>query len=176
MNLFAFDDAHCRDLAAAHATPCFAYRRTVAEEAFTALRAALPARVRLAYAMKANPHPDLLACFAALGASFDCASIGELRRVAALGLPPGRTFFAGPGKREEELKLALEMGVRVQAESFEDLARLDALASSDVTVNLRVHPLGIEEEQRILGGSGPSAFGVDEEAVPELLVRASKLE
>lgn len=176
MNLFAFNDGECRDLAAAHGTPCFAYRRSIAEAAFIALCAALPARARLAYAMKANPHPDLLACFAALGASFDCASIGELRRVAAMRLPPGRTFFAGPGKREEELKLALEMGVRVQAESFEDLARLDALASSDVTVNLRVHPLGIEEEQRILGGSGPSAFGVDEEAVPELLARASKLE
>jgi len=175
MNLFAFNDAECRSLAAAHGTPCFAYRRSVAEDAFASLRAALPPRVRLAYAMKANPHPDLLACFAALGASFDCASIGELRRVAALGLPPGRTFFAGPGKREEELRLALEMGVRVQAESFEDLARLDALASSEVAVNLRVHPLGIEEGARILGGSGPSAFGVDEEAVPDLLGRAATL-
>ena len=175
MSLFAFDDHECRDLAAARGTPCFAYRRSVAECCFSALRAAVPPRVRLAYAMKANPHPDLLACFAELGASFDCASIGELQRVATLKLPPGRTFFAGPGKRTEELKLALEMGVRVQAESFEDLARLDALATSEVAVNLRVHPLGIEEGTRILGGSGPSAFGVDEEAVPDLLARASTL-
>jgi diaminopimelate decarboxylase len=175
MSLFAFDGDECRHLAAEHGTPCFAYRRSAAEAAFTSLRAALPPRVRLAYAMKANPHPGLLACFAALGASFDCASLGELQRVAALNLPPGRTFFAGPGKREEELKLALDLGVRIQAESFEDLVRLDALASSEVAVNLRVHPLGIEEGARILGGSGPSAFGVDEEAVPHLLGRTATL-
>ncbi len=173
--LFAFDGAECQQLAATHGTPCFAYRQSVAEACFRTLRTALPPRTRLAYAVKANPHPGLLACFADLDSSFDCASIGELQRVAALGLPPGRVFFAGPGKREEELRLALDMGVRVQAESFEDLERLDALASSAITVNLRVHPLGIKEGARILGGSGPSAFGVDEEAVPGLLARASSL-
>ncbi|HZU52864.1 MAG TPA: hypothetical protein VFF77_03150 [Holophagaceae bacterium] len=175
MSLFAFDEAACLELAAQHRTPCFVYRRSVAETSFKALRSALPPRARLAYAVKANPHPDLLACFSELGASFDCASLGELQRIAALALPPGRTFFAGPGKREAELRLALDMGVRVQAESFEDLARLDAMAASDIAVNLRVHPLGIEEGTRILGGSGPSAFGVDEEAVRELLARASEL-
>ena len=173
--LFAFDDDACRDLAEAHGTPCFAYRRSTAEASFKALRAAVPPRVRLAYAMKANPHSGLLACFAALGASFDCASLGELRRVSELRLPPGRVFFAGPGKRAEELKLALELGVRVQAEGFEDLARLEELATEEVTVNLRVHPLGVEEGSRILGGSGPSAFGVDEEQVPDLLARAARL-
>ncbi len=175
MSLFAFSDDECRELAVAHGTPCFAYRGSVAEACFAALRAALPPRVRIAYAMKANPHPDLLACFAALGASFDCASIGELQRVSALNLPPGRCFFAGPGKRDEELRLALAMGVRVQAEGLEDLARLDEMATDEVAVNLRVHPLGVEEGSRILGGSGPSAFGVDEEAVPDLLARASSL-
>jgi diaminopimelate decarboxylase len=157
--LFAFDDARCRSLAEAHGTPCFAYSGAVAAAQFTALRQALPARVRLAYAVKANPHPKLLARFASLGASFDCASIGELARVEALQLPPGRTFFAGPGKREAEL--------------FEDLARLDALATADLSVNLRVHPaFDIDEGNRIIGGSGPSAFGVDEEDVPETLRRA----
>ncbi len=175
-NLFAFDDAACRHLAEAHGTPCFAYSGTVAEAQFTALRTALPARVRLAYAVKANPHPGLLARFASLGASFDCASIGELMRVDALLLPPGRTFFAGPGKREAELRKALAMGVRVQAEGYEDLARLDALAEGETAVNLRVHPaFDIDEGNRILGGSGPSAFGVDEEDVPGLLRRAEGL-
>lgn len=176
MSLFPLDDATCRSLAEAHGTPCFAYSGAAATAQFASLRAVLPPRVRLAYAVKANPHPDLLAHFAALGASFDCASIGELERVEALGLPPGRTFFAGPGKREEELRKALAMGVRVQAEGFEDLARLDALADREVVVNLRVHPaFEVDEGNRIIGGSGPSAFGVDEEAVPALLDRAAGL-
>ncbi|MBK8789493.1 MAG: alanine racemase [Holophagaceae bacterium] len=174
--LFPLGDATCRSLAEAQGTPCFAYSGVAATAQFTSLRAVLPPRVRLAYAVKANPHPSLLACFAALGASFDCASIGELERVEALGLPTGRTFFAGPGKREAELRKALAMGVRVQAEGFEDLARLDALVDRETAVNLRVHPaFDIDEGNRIIGGSGPSAFGVDEEDVPALLQQASRL-
>ena len=175
-SLFAFDDATCQNLAEAHGTPCFAYSGATAAEQFGSLRAVLPPRVRLAYAVKANPHPGLLARFASLGASFDCASIGELERVEALALPPGRTFFAGPGKREAELAKALTMGVRVQAEGFEDLARIDALVDRPTAVNLRVHPaFEIDEGNRIIGGSGPSAFGVDEEDVPVLLQQAASL-
>lgn len=174
--LFPFDDATCRHLADTNGTPCFAYSGAGAEAQFRSLRAVLPPRVRLAYAVKANAHPGLLARFAGLGASFDCASSGELSRVAALGLPPGRTFFAGPGKRQEELAQAVALGVRVQAEGFEDLARLDRLVDRETPVNLRVHPaFEIDEGNRIIGGSGPSAFGVDEEDLPDLLARAAAL-
>lgn len=174
--LFAFDDDACLGLAASHGTPIFAYSGKQAEAGFRALRAALPERVRLAYAVKANPHPLLLEAFAAQGASFDCASGGELRRVAELGLGAGRIFFAGPGKRGAELALALELGVRVQAEGWEDLARLEVLADGPVDANLRVHPAqGADESSRIIGGTGPSAFGVDEEEIPALLDWAREL-
>jgi diaminopimelate decarboxylase len=176
MRLFAFKDEDCFALAERHGTPCFAYRASSAKTQFQNLRAALPHQARIAYAVKANPHPSLLQAFASLGASFDCASIGELNRVRALNLPAGKTFFAGPGKRLEELRLAMDMGVRVQAESWEDLARLDELTSKEVAVNLRVHPHSdVKEENRIIGGSGPSAFGVDEEGLPELMQRAANL-
>jgi len=177
MTLFPFDDAACLELAAAHGGPVFAYRLAVAEAQYRSLRAALPDRVRIAYAVKANPHAALLARFAALGASFDCASGGELARVAQLALPAGRTFYAGPGKRGPELALALRQGVRIQAEGWEDLARLEALAPGPLGVNLRVHPAsGIQEANRIIGGTGPSAFGVDEEHLPAFLARAAGLE
>lgn len=175
-NLFAFGDTVCDDLAETYGTPIFAYSGARARDGFLELRKVLPERVRLAYAVKANPHPGLLRLFAGLGASFDCASGGELRRVAELGLPPGRMFYAGPGKRGNELALALEMGARMQAEGWEDLARLEAMGTSPIEVNLRVHPAtGASETNPIIGGTGPSAFGVDEEAVPELLQRARGL-
>jgi len=173
------DDARLLGLTKAHGTPCFAYHGPTAAAGWRRLRAALPARARVAFAVKANPASRLLTLFASLGASFDCASEGELRRVAALGLPAGRTFFAGPGKRTAELALALEQGVRVQAEGWEDLARLDALCAprglTGVAVNLRVHPAaGVAESSRIIGGTGPSAFGVDEEEAPRVLARAAR--
>ncbi len=176
MKLFAFQDDQCRDLAERFGSPCFAYAANAAETQYQNLRAVLPSRVRLAFAVKANPHPDLLRLFANLGASFDCASEGELRRVAELGLGAGRLFYAGPGKRDAELALALKMEIRVQAEGWEDLARLDALAADFVNVNLRVHPRdGIEEASPIIGGTGPSAFGIDEEQLPDVLRRAKAL-
>ncbi|WP_306602079.1 hypothetical protein [Geothrix sp. 21YS21S-2] len=173
MNLFAFDDAAC-DRLAREGTPLFAYSFAAAEAQFRTLRAALPPRVRVAYAVKANPHPRLLQLFGELGASFDCASAGELARVAELA--PGRILYAGPGKRTAELDLALSLGVRVQAEGWEDLERLERLAPGPVAVNLRVHPAGgIQEGSPIIGGTGPSAFGVDEEDLPILLKRAEGL-
>lgn len=177
MNRFAFDDIACEALAHRHGTPTFVYRGAVAEGAFRRLRAALPPRVRLAYAVKANPHPALLRRFADLGASFDCASGGELRRVAALNPPEGRMFYAGPAKRPWELALALNLGARIQAEGWEDLERLEGLAPGPVAVNLRLHPAGgAEEANPILGGTGPSAFGVDEEDTPGILARAQGLQ
>ena len=176
MTLFAFDDAACLDLAQRHGTPVFAYSLAAARTQWQRLRAALPERVTLAFAVKANPHATLLQAFAGLGACFDCASGGELDRVAALGIGPGRTFYTGPGKRGHELAQALAQGARVQADGWEDLERLEGLAGGPVDVNLRVHPLaGIEEANRLIGGTGPSAFGVDEEHLPAFLDRAATL-
>ncbi|WP_005037520.1 diaminopimelate decarboxylase family protein [Holophaga foetida] len=176
MTLFALDESTCRDLAQAHGTPLFAYHRPTAAAQYRRLRAALPDRARIAFAVKSNPHAELLKVFAGLGASFDCASGGELTRVAALELPKGMTFYAGPGKRDAELAQALAQGARVQAEGWEDLERLDPLATGPLAVNLRVHPAsGADESNRIIGGTGPSAFGVDEEDLPSILERASKL-
>ncbi len=173
--LFALDAEACQALARRHGTPLFAYHTPAAAGQYSALRAALPARVRLAYAVKANPHPRLLGCFAELGAAFDCASAGEMRRVVrAAGT--GRGLFAGPGKRDGELALAVRWSFRVQADGWEDLRRLDALVDRETPVNLRVHPrAGVREDRAIIGGSGPSAFGVDEEDVPGLLERARGL-
>ncbi|MEM8932291.1 MAG: hypothetical protein AAGE94_14005 [Acidobacteriota bacterium] len=181
---WAFEDARCRALAATHGTPTFAYSASVACSTWRRLRAALPTRVRLAYAVKANPLPELLGAFADLGASFDVASAGELGRLRALDVPADRLFFTGPAKRDVEVFDAVRLGVRLQAEGFEDLQRADAAARElgldEVAVNLRVQPLGVDEAGHaggsILGGSGPTAFGIDEEDLPAVLDAAARLD
>ena len=177
--LFAFDEGECLRLAQHVGTPAFVYRASRALRQLSDLRAVLPPRVRVAYAVKANPLPQLLEAFAAAGTSFDVASAGELGRLQALGVSPSRIFFAGPGKRDAEIVQAVTLGVRLQAEGIEDLTRADAVATTlgleAVEVNLRVQPLGVEESGSILGGSGPTAFGVDEEDLGDLLARARDL-
>ncbi|HLS45130.1 MAG TPA: hypothetical protein VK045_06825 [Ornithinicoccus sp.] len=187
-HLFALSDTAALLLAETQATPCFAYRLDVARDRFRALRAALPKRVHLAYAVKSNPGPPLLAELAGLGAWFDCASAGEVAAVAAareaagaetnrtgttasgptVSSPAvsGRMVFAGPAKSEADLRAALAAGARIQVDGIEDVQRLaDWHAGPEpLPVNVRVHPLsGISETASIIGGSGPSAFGVDEE-------------
>jgi diaminopimelate decarboxylase len=194
MSLFALTDDEALDLAGRATLPCFAYRLGIARSRFDDLRLALPPRAVLAYAVKANPGRPLIAALAERGASFDCASIGELELVRAelerfegdIGTrgPDGapRVLFAGPGKSEEELRLALEMGARIEADGWEDLERIEAVlrgaAGGDrpLAVSLRVHPAsGVSEGNAIIGGSGPSAFGVDEEDLSALVDRAKSL-
>ena len=186
MSLFAISDETLASLAASAPGPFFAYSRSAARESWDRISAVLPPRVRLAYAVKANPNPGLLSLFARRGAAFDCASAGELDRASRAitrtrsslrrtagsdGAGPGnRLFYGGPGKRAAEVRRALKLGARVHAESVEDLALVDRFSRRPTSVNLRVHPAsGIEERSRIIGGTGPSAFGVDEENLARVL-------
>jgi diaminopimelate decarboxylase len=182
MSLFALSDGEAAAIAEREGTPCFAYRLDLALASFDLLKSLLPPRAVLAYAVKANPGAPLIGAFASRGAWFDCASSGELERVAAAGVPGERVLFAGPGKTAAELALALSAGARIQADGIEDLERLEsmlaardgaALGAPPLGVSLRVHPSsGVSEASRIIGGSGPSAFGVDEEDLPAFLAEA----
>ena len=186
MSLFAFEGA-AAEAAARAGTPCFAYRLDIAEQGFRRLRSALPERVRLAYAVKSNPHPGLVSRFASLGASFDCASGGELKLAAALKLPGSRILFAGPGKARGEIERALELGARIEIDGIEDLALIDAALQDrpelsapkgPLPVSLRVHPApktagGFAEAAGIIGGTAPSAFGVDEEKLGDFIASAA---
>ena len=84
-DLFTFDEEALLELTAEHDRPFFAYDLLVARDRYRQLRAVLPARVRLAYAVKSNPGAPLLETFAAEGAWFDCASAGEVSAVLAAG-------------------------------------------------------------------------------------------
>ena len=184
-SLFALSDEEALALAEEHSTPCFVYRVDRATARFKALRAVLPKRARLAYAVKANPHPSLIAAFAREGSYFDCASDGELTRVRSAGMPGSRILFAGPGKSANEIRLAVGLGARIQADGIEDLERIDAAlarlpgAQLPLAISLRVHPgeaSGVAEANRIIGGAGPSAFGVDEEDLSAFLREARRIE
>ncbi|QDO88194.1 hypothetical protein FNH13_07430 [Ornithinimicrobium ciconiae] len=181
--LFALSDAAALLAADSVDTPCFAYRIDLARERFLDLRAALPRRVNLAYAVKSNPGPPLLAELARWGAWFDCASAGEVAAVgtarhavgahpAGPSAVPGRMVFAGPAKSEADLRAALAAGARIQVDGIEDVQRLAAWhhGPEPLAINVRVHPLeGVSETASIIGGSGPSAFGVDEEELPQFV-------
>lgn len=160
-------------LAAAHGTPLFAYDGGVLDRKWTLLREALPPEFAIAYSVKANPSPRILRHFLAKGSLLEVASAGELRRAAEAGCPPERILFAGPGKSEAELELALRHGIReIHAESSLELRRIGEIARRlgvRARVAIRVNP-GMEVQGGAMRmGGKPTPFGVDEESLDTVL-------
>lgn len=153
-------------------TPFYAYDRGLIGERVALLKRYLPEAVRLHYAVKANPMPALVAHMAGRVDGLDVASAGELRVALDSGMAPAEISFAGPGKRDEELRQAVAAGILVNVESFREaraLARISAELGLPARVAVRVNPDFELKSSGAKMGGGPKPFGVDAEKVPELL-------
>lgn len=152
-------------IAQAGDTPLFVYDRAMMADRVARLRASLPGEVAIHYAMKANPHPDVVATFAGLVDGLDVASAGEMAVALASGMAAADISFAGPGKRDRELEAAIAAGVTINLESAAEGRR--ALAAG---VKLGIRPklaIRVNPDFEIRGsgmrmGGGAKPFGVDE--------------
>lgn len=155
------------ELAERFGTPVYVYDLDVIERQVTALQAVVPARVDLAYAVKANPALAVVAFLGGRGLGADVASAGELALAARAGIPAERVVMTGPGKRADELSAAVQAGIRaVTVESPGELDRLERIASEAarrVPVMLRAAATGdaAAERVRLVGDGGAGKFGMD---------------
>lgn len=159
-------------------TPFYAYDRCLLRQRVQQLRQALPPSIKLHYAMKANPMPALVGFMAGMVDGIDVASAGELKVALDAGANPREVSFAGPGKRDEELRQAVAAGVLVNVESLRELPAM-AAASQDLGVPARV-ALRVNPDFELKGsgmkmGGGPKQFGIDVEVVPEALRQMTAL-
>ncbi len=155
-------------------TPFYAYDRGLLRTRVAELRAALPQAVKLHYAMKANPMPVVVAFMAGLVDGIDVASAGELKVALDAGADPREVSFAGPGKRDAELRQAVASGVLVNLESFREiavLAKVSAELGLPARVAVRVNPDFELKGSGMKMGGGPKQFGVDVEQLPELMAQ-----
>ena len=153
-------------------TPFYAYDRSAVRTRVTALRKALPAAVKLHYAMKANPMPAVVGFMAGLVDGIDVASAGELQIALNAGTPVEEISFAGPGKRSDELRQAVAAGILVNLESFREvseLARCSQELGLPARVAVRVNPDFELKSSGMKMGGGPKPFGVDAEQMTTLL-------
>lgn len=158
-------------------TPFYAYGRQQLKARVGELRAALPGSVKLHYAMKANPMPALVAFMAGLVDGIDVASAGELKVALDAGTEPHEVSFAGPGKRDAELRQAVAAGVLINLESFREVTALSTISNElglPARVAVRVNPDFELKGSGMKMGGGPKQFGVDAEQVPELLTLVGK--
>jgi diaminopimelate decarboxylase len=166
-------------LAARVGTPFYAYDRGVVDQHVQQLRAALPAAIKLHYALKANPMPALARHLAVLVDGCDIASQGELRVALEAGFSARHISFTGPGKGDDELRAALEAGVIINLESGPELVRLVRVATETgirPRVTLRVNPDFELKSSGLRMGGGARQFGVDAEAAPRVLQQIRALD
>jgi len=158
-------------------TPFYAYDRDLLQSRVAELRAALPASIKLHYAMKANPMPAVVALMAGIVDGIDVASGGELKVALDAGADPHEVSFAGPGKRRGELCQAVAAGVLINIESFREVSELTAISAElnlPARIAVRVNPDFELKGSGMKMGGGPKQFGVDAELVPELLAEVGK--
>ncbi len=155
-------------------TPLFVYSSQHLRQRVTGLRAVMPNRLAIHYAMKGNPFPPLLELMNGLVDGFDVASGGELELALASGVNAGRISFAGPGKRDRELERAIALGVTLNSESEGEVDRAISIgARIGVTPRLavRVNPSFDLKGSGMKMGGGAKQFGVDADRVPALTKR-----
>ena len=169
------------DIAARFGTPCYVYSRATLERHWRAFDRAFRDHPRLiCFAVKANSNLAVLNVLARLGSGFDIVSRGELERVLAAGGDPSKVIFSGVGKREDEMRLALEVGIRCfNVESESELLRLDRIARGlgvVAPVSLRVNPdVDAHTHPYIATGLRENKFGIDIHAAEEVYARASSM-
>ncbi|MGI5467076.1 type III PLP-dependent enzyme [Streptomyces sp. CA-132043] len=155
--------------------PAYVYDLTALREHAAQVRAALPDRVELYYAAKANPEPEILAALRPYVHGYEVSSGGELTHVRK-AVPGPPLAFGGPGKTPAEITEALTTGVeRFHVESRYELHMLAELATRHAPdrriavlprVNLAVGDGSLDGVPLAMGGR-PTPFGHDPEEADE---------
>ena len=94
---------------------------------FEAARDAFPPNFKHALAMKSAPMAFVLDEAVRAGLGVECASFGEAAGAIARGCPPEDVVFDSPAKTTAELRWALELGITVNADSLDELERIDTI-------------------------------------------------
>lgn len=162
-------------------TPAYVYSRAALEQHWRAFDSAFADCSHLVcYAVKANSSLAILNVLARLGSGFDIVSVGELERVLAAGGDPHKVVFSGVGKRVDELRRALDVGIRCfNVEVADELQRLSRLAVEQgvmAPVSLRVNPdVDARTHPYISTGLKENKFGIDIDDALEHYARAAEL-
>jgi diaminopimelate decarboxylase len=163
------------NLARAYGTPCYVYDLDRIRAARRDLHSWLPEGFEVYYALKANPHPDVVRATrdgAGPACRAEISSTGELDAALAAGHTGADILYTGPGKTATELRDAVGRGVRTfSAESLSDLRHIGEAATAYGTVAeilLRVNSVSSSATTSIRMTGRPSQFGIDSETIAEL--------
>jgi diaminopimelate decarboxylase len=172
----------CRavDLARRHQTPLYVYNAVKILGNFRRVRDAMARhtdRFRIHYAMKANAHPQILKLLATEGAHADCVSPNECRLALASGFSRDRILFTGTSVADRDLRALLDLGVRINVDSFSQLRRLAGMSTAP-EISIRWNPgegAGAGHHSHTITAGKYIKFGIPEHRILEAMQEARSL-
>lgn len=135
--VFKLERESVEKLAEKYGSPLLVLSLKQIEANYMCLKTYMP-RARVFYAIKANPHPEILKTMINLGSSFDVASDGEIRTLHDMGVEGERLIYANPVKTTGGLQACRECGVsKMTFDSASEIEKIRAICP-DATVLLRL--------------------------------------
>lgn len=162
-------------------TPFYFYDLRLLDQTLRELRrAARDPRYHVHYAIKANANPGILRTIQAAGLGVDAVSGWEIEAALEAGFRGGNIVFAGVGKSDPEIRLALEKGVGCfNVESEPELRVISDIASGmglTAPVAIRVNPnIDAHTHEYITTGLAENKFGINLGHLAEIIGLAATL-
>jgi diaminopimelate decarboxylase len=176
------EDVPVAEIAAAVGTPFYVYSTATLLRHYHLFDEALSGMEHLVcYAMKAASNQAILKTLGDAGAGMDVVSGGEYRRARAAGIPGQRIVFSGVGKTADEIRLALEGGIRqfnVESEPEMDVLNAIALGMGKVApITIRVNPdVDAKTHAKIATGKAENKFGIPISRAKDVYAMAGAME
>ncbi|MCK0096071.1 diaminopimelate decarboxylase [Yoonia sp. F2084L] len=175
------EDVAISDIAAAVGTPFYVYSTATLKRHFTLFDEALDwAEHLVCFAMKSLSNQAVIKVLGDAGAGMDVVSGGEYMRAKAAGVPGDRIVFSGVGKTADEMRLAIEGGIRqFNVESEPEMVVLDQVAQSlgaVVPITIRVNPdVDAKTHAKIATGKSENKFGIPISRAHDVYAMAASL-
>ncbi len=163
-------------------TPLYLYDFNNITNRYEELKEAFGGKKSLvAYAVKSNSNLAVIRHLANLGAGADCVSIGEVRRALKAGVKKYRIIFSGVGKRDSEIREALEEDILlINLESEAEMKRVEMIAAElgkEARISIRVNPnVDPKTHPYISTGLHENKFGVSLDTAKRMYIYAKKSE
>ena len=175
------EDVALSDIAATVGTPFYVYSAATLTRHYQLFTEALtPLPHLVCFAIKSLSNIAILKLLGDLGAGMDVVSIGEYHRAKAAGVPGDRIVFSGVGKTREEMRTALQGGIRqFNVESEPELRALSEVATAlglTAPIALRVNPdVDARTHAKIATGKKENKFGIPISRAPQIYAEAAAL-
>lgn len=164
-------------------TPFYYYDLPLLQQTLDAIRQelSLHPNFHVHYAVKANANPRILSTIMQNGLGADCVSGGEIEAARAAGIAAKDVVFAGVGKSDGEIELALNEGIDCfNVESLPELDVINEIATrmhKVARVAFRVNPnVDAHTHKKITTGLNENKFGIAMEDLLPAVHHAASLQ